>query len=969
MSTDSNIQPGAEVLLPDVTAIAVQPGKAAACSADGEIESLDSKAAQALLSKKPCLTCHTFFTAQRLGLTPPPWPMHLDVLELFAFVRPAEFCLPTPKGLARVLCLAAPGDLDDEAAILHQAVEALLRQVAAPTYAHRPEARRCASTMAQAGWPWGEALLAALGPDRNETRGDWSEGLDIWNQLEEWQERAPEGEPGTQPVLEDEARARLHEILGDRREPRAAQADYTALAASCFRPRDKGGEPNVVLAEAGTGIGKTAGYIAPASLWAEKNGPSVWISTYTKNLQRQIDQELTYLFPDPAEKAQKVVIRKGRENYLCLLNLQEVIGGSSGGRGPRGPGGTLVRSAIALGLVARWARYSRDGDMVGGDFPAWLTPILTQNPNRHQAQGIQSAGLTDRRGECIFSACPHYKKCFIERAVRKARQADIVIANHALVMNQAAIDQALSAPQVQENPDTPPSDTVSSNGVERLVEFRRHLVFDEGHHLFDAADNTFAAHLSGFECADLRRWIRGPEGGAGRGRGRGLLDRVGDLTGDNQGTEELLRESVRASTCLTGPGSMARVTGQNPTGPAEAFFAKVHAQVLARASDPESPFDLETEPLPLLEGVVELAAEFAQALKDLARPMIGLAQGLTYRLDDEAETLDSHTRARIEGAVRGIERRAKLMIPSWIQMLLSLSEATPEAFVDWFGVQRNFGRDADVGMFRHWVDPTIPFTATVLEPSQGALITSATLRDQRPASDDDVTQEWISAEIRTGATHLPNAPQRAHFASPFDYPANSRVIVVNDLNRNSVSQIAAAYRALFIASKGGALGIFTAINRLRSVFAEIAEPLQQEGLELFAQHIDAMDTGTLVDLFRAEENACLMGTDAVRDGVDVPGRSLRLIVFDRVPWPRPSILHKARRAGPMGRGYDDLITRLRLKQAFGRLIRQQNDKGVFVMLDSRMPTRLGSAFPEGVEIERMGLADAVSQIETYLSDE
>ena len=87
-----------------------------------------------------------------------------------------------------------------------------------------------------------------------------------------------------------------------------------------------------------------------------------------------------------------------------------------------------------------------------------------------------------------------------------------------------------------------------------------------------------------------------------------------------------------------------------------------------------------------------------------------------------------------------------------------------------------------------------------------------------------------------------------------------------------------------------------------------------------------------MDLFRAEENACLLGTDALRDGVDVPGRSLRLVVFDKVPWPKPTILHKARRAR-FGKGYDDLLTRFRLKQAFGRLIRGPEDKGCFVILE------------------------------------
>ena len=102
-------------------------------------------------------------------------------------------------------------------------------------------------------------------------------------------------------------------------------------------------------------------------------------------------------------------------------------------------------------------------------------------------------------------------------------------------------------------------------------------------------------------------------------------------------------------------------------------------------------------------------------------------------------------------------------------------------------------------------------------------------------------------------------------------------------------------RELFLAAGGGALGLFTAIARLREVHRRIAEAMERSGLALYAQHVDAMDTGTLVDVFRAERDACLLGTDAVRDGIDVPGRSLRLVVFDRVPWPRPDLLHRARR--------------------------------------------------------------------------
>ena len=96
---------------------------------------------------------------------------------------------------------------------------------------------------------------------------------------------------------------------------------------------------------------------------------------------------------------------------------------------------------------------------------------------------------------------------------------------------------------------------------------------------------------------------------------------------------------------------------------------------------------------------------------------------------------------------------------------------------------------------------------------------------------------------------------------------------------------------------GGALGLFTAIARLRAAHERLAEPLDDTGLPLLAQHVDGFDVATLVDLFRAERNACLLGTDAVRDGIDVPGRRA---APDRVrpgcPGPRPDRLHRARGA-------------------------------------------------------------------------
>ena len=134
------------------------------------------------------------------------------------------------------------------------------------------------------------------------------------------------------------------------------------------------------------------------------------------------------------------------------------------------------------------------------------------------------------------------------------------------------------------------------------------------------------------------------------------------------------------------------------------------------------------------------------------------------------------------------------------------------------------------------------------------------------------------------------------------------------------------------------------------------------GLPLLAQHVDPIDAGTLVDIFRDDPRASLLGTDALRDGVDVPGKSLRLVIMERVPWPRPTVLHGARRLAGGGSPYDDRVVRARLAQAFGRLIRRQRDRGVFVILSAAMPSRLLSAFPSGVPIRRVPLEAAIARV-------
>ena len=537
-------------------------------SADGEIEALAPAEARSRVERETPMLCHASATARRLDV--PIFPA-LDLLELFAFVRPARFCVPTPRGLAAALGLDLPRRPAEACVTLATAARALLQELGGDTDA---ETRALAEAMDRGGCPWAPAVIAALPACDPDALGR-AAGLRVWTRLPEWTEPAPGPAPGNETVRPEEARSRLAELLGAGAEPRPQQADYAAAVAAAFAPRDQPEHPRAVLAEAGTGVGKTLGYIAPASLWADKNRGVVWISTYTRNLQTQIAVELDRLYPDPELKQRRVVVRKGRENFLCLLNYEEAVGAAL-----MRPG----KSVAQLGLVARWIAASEAGDLVAGDFPGWLAELIG---------GGRVNWLADRRGECVHSSCPHFRRCFVEKNIRKARQARIVIANHALVMAQAALGALDDA-------------TVPTR-----------YVFDEGHHLLDAADGAFAVRLSGREGRELRRWIVGAEG-ARSSRARGLRRRIGDLVeGDDDGAKALL-DVLGAARILPGDDWAQRVAEGRGHQAFENFLVLVRQQVLARAVLADNGYGLEAEARPPIEGLTEAALLLADRLERLA---------------------------------------------------------------------------------------------------------------------------------------------------------------------------------------------------------------------------------------------------------------------------------------------------------------------------------------------------------------
>jgi ATP-dependent DNA helicase DinG len=851
-------------------------------SAGGATSAVSKGDAIMAAADTPVLLINAPLVASRLGY---PDLSGLDVLEAFAFIHPARFCVPTPRGLAEALGLPVPDGDEAVPELLQRAAGALIAACRDPEWFEREGAWSALQSLERLRWPWAQVLKPHITkPERAER---WLFA------------RLPEGA-----------------------ESRDGQRAYAQDVARIFAPRAAPGRPHLALAQAGTGIGKTLGYLAPASLWAEQSGGTVWVSTFTKNLQRQLRAESRRAWPAKrADGTPPVVVRKGRENYLCLLNLEDAL-----------QGGFAGRAAILAQLVARWGAYTRDGDMVGGDLPGWLGTLFRK-------RGI--AALTDSRGECIYAGCPHYRKCFIERAARDSAQADLVIANHALVMVNAARARDPAARPTR-------------------------LIFDEGHHVFDAADSTFAATLSGQEAIELRRWIIGPEREA-RGRRRGLAARLADVASYDEAGAEAIAAACKAGQLLPSDGWLQRLTENSPFGPVEALLGAVRSATYARdeSGGIDAGYAIETEAAGLPGEVIEAASAAAQALASIRVPLIRLGGRLEAVLADPPDWLDTQGRARIEGARFALTWRIDL-IAAWEALLDRLGGPADPEFVDWLAVDRSDAREFDVAIHRRWLDPMKPFARVVLEPAHGVLLTSATLTD-RTTEGDVAAAQWASAIARSGAAHIESAPLLSAALSPFDYASRAEVLIVTDIKKGDLPALAGAYARLIEASGGGVLGLFTAIRRLRAVYGRVADRLARAGLPVYAQHVDPIDTGTLVDIFRDDPRASLLGTDALRDGVDVPGQSLRCVVLEQVPWPRPDILHKARRAAGGGSSYDDRIIRAKLAQAFGRLIRSKDDAGHFIVLSSAFPTRLLSAFPPGTPVLRVTLDEALQRVAAGVS--
>jgi ATP-dependent DNA helicase DinG len=226
------------------------------------------------------------------------------------------------------------------------------------------------------------------------------------------------------------------------------------MAQAIARAMAEGGQ---LLAEAGTGTGKTFAYLVPALL----SGGKVIISTGTKTLQDQLFQRDLPLVRDALKLPLSVALLKGRANYVCLHHLERTSAG-----------GTLASRADVryLKRIEAFARTTTSGDKAE----------LADVPDTASVW----AQVTSTRESCLGGECPRYDNCFVMNARREALAADVVVVNHHLFFADVVL---------------------RDEGLSELLPACNTVILDEAHQLPDTATLFFGEALTAGQLAELAR--------------------------------------------------------------------------------------------------------------------------------------------------------------------------------------------------------------------------------------------------------------------------------------------------------------------------------------------------------------------------------------------------------------------------------------------------------------------------------
>lgn len=217
--------------------------------------------------------------------------------------------------------------------------------------------------------------------------------------------------------------------------PRVSQTKMAEKVVEAFTTE------SFLVAEAGTGTGKSLAYLLPAALFALNNDCRIFVSTYTKNLQDQLVTKDIPLVASLLGEKLRYTVLKGRSNYLCKHRFQKLLSGNLGNLSPRERGGVLP--------LIRWAEETSNGD------------IEEQSQfSRRSFSKIWNLVCADSQ-QCLHRGCPTFGECFLQNARQRALGSHLVVINHALFFSEICAESSF----------------LGKIGP---------MIFDEAHHLQDS---------------------------------------------------------------------------------------------------------------------------------------------------------------------------------------------------------------------------------------------------------------------------------------------------------------------------------------------------------------------------------------------------------------------------------------------------------------------------------------------------
>ena len=567
----------------------------------------------------------------------------------------------------------------------------------------------------------------------------------------------------------------------------------------------------VLVAEAGTGTGKTFAYLVPALL----SGGKVIVSTGTKTLQDQLFERDLPAVRDALKVSASIALLKGRANYVCHYHLERAV---ADGRFQSREEAGHIRT------IARFAKTSKTGDKgrlaaVPEDSGAW-------------------AAATSTRENCLGQECPHHAECFVMAARREALAADVVVVNHHLFFADVML---------------------RDEGAGELLPACNTVIFDEAHQLPEVAGMFFGESLGSGQVVDLARDVR--------------LEAVAAAK-DYAPLQDAARAVEKAARDLR-----LAVAAENARLPAAQLLHDQDFQAALAALD----------------------AELA---------------GLTKHLESQAE--------RSEGLASCVQRAAEMALR--LKRWRAQEDASQVRWVEVFShaLALNLTPLDVADIFRRQLEGH----------PRAWIFTSATLAVGKDFS--HYCGELGLGEADTG-----------YWGSPFDYGTNALLYAPTGMpDPNSpdyVDAVVAAVYPALVAAGGRAFVLCTSLRAMRRIHAALQERFARDGVvfPLLLQGEGAK--GELLERFRRLGNAVLVASQSFWEGVDVRGEALSLVVIDKLPFAPPddpvlaARIEQMRKAGKNPfMDYQLPRTVISMKQGAGRLIRDENDRGVLMICDPRL---------------------------------